>query len=178
MKQPDIEKPDMAQTDENIQPYVLNKGLPRFVGHTEIKRLRKVVDEKNALIEKFKKYDEDRKAYYAGLLEENEELKESLTHFSEELMKVVQEGDMTDSEYKKFLKLYGRWLTYKNDMNRYKGHIAIARQGIKDLEQDLKKLENMVVDAGEMTLLERLTERIHVMHQHLDTVRSRLTTNE
>ena len=52
---------------EPEKPYILNKGLPRFVGDTEFKRLRAVIDEKNALIEKFKAYDEERKAYYKDI---------------------------------------------------------------------------------------------------------------
>ena len=164
--------------EQEERGYVINKGMPRFVGDVEIKRLRKVVDEKNAAIEAFKKYDEERKAYYAGLTEEYEEMKSSFTQFNEELLKVVQDGDMSQSEYKRFMKLYGHWLTYKNNANLYKNVITTAKQGVKDLIKDLNKLEVLVLNAGDMTLIEQLTDRIHVMHQHLDTVRSRLVTDE
>lgn len=166
---------------ENAEPekgYVINKGMPSFVGDVEIKRLRKVVDEKNALIDKYKKYDEERKAYYANFMEEYSEMKESFTQFTEELMKVVENGEMSHSEHKRFMKLYGKWLTYKNHATLYKNTITTARHSVKDLVQDLKVLETLVLNAGDMTLLEQLTDRIHVMHQHLDTVRSRLVTDE
>lgn len=158
--------------------YVINKGMPAFVGDVEIKRLRKIVDEKNAAIESFKKYDEERKAYYANFMEEYSEMKESFTQFTEELAKVVEDGEMSQSEYKRFVKLYGKWVTYKNHAMLYKNAIATAWHGVKNLVQDLKVLEALVINAGDMTLLKQLTDRIHVMHQHLDTVRSRLVTDE
>ena len=164
--------------EQQEKGYVINKGMPRFVGDTEIKRLRKVVDEKNALIEKFKKYDEERKAYYAELMDEYNEMKSSFTQFTDELKKVMEDGEMTHSEYKRFIKLYGHWLTYKNHVMLFKNALATARQSVKDLVKDLKVLEALVVNAGDMTLIEQLTDRIHVMHQHLDTVRSRLEVNE
>ena len=58
--------------------YSPNRGMPRFVGSTEIRRLSKVIEEKNALIEKFRKYDEERKAYYADFMEEYEAMKEMM----------------------------------------------------------------------------------------------------
>ncbi len=168
----------VQENTESEKGYVINKGMPSFVGDVEIKRLRKVVDEKNALIDKYKKYDEERKAYYANFMEEYSGMKESFTQFTEELMKVVEDGEMSHSEHKRFMKLYGKWLTYKNHAALYKNTITTARHSVKDLVQDLKVLEALVINAGEMTLLEQLTDRIHVMHQHLDTVRSRLVTDE
>lgn len=77
------EKMDKAVNKEtqesDVKPYILNKGLPRFVGRTEFRRLDKVIQEKNALIERFKQYDEERKAYYAGFIEDYNEMKESST---------------------------------------------------------------------------------------------------
>ena len=55
----DIYPEAFQSSDDPVKGYVLNKGMPRFVGKTEIVRLRKVVDEKNAIIEKFQKYDEE-----------------------------------------------------------------------------------------------------------------------
>ena len=60
----EIQKENQQEPEKS---YILNKGLPRFVGDTEFKRLRAVIDEKNALIEKFKAYDEERKAYYKDI---------------------------------------------------------------------------------------------------------------
>ena len=182
MMQPENRKEVIEQAvEQNSEPekgYVINKGMPRFVGDVEIKRLRKVVDEKNAAIEKFKKYDEERKAYYAEFLEEYSEMKSLFDKFTEELSKVVDDGKMTASEHKRFMKLYGHWLTYKTHAMLYKNALATARQSVKDLVKDLKVLEALVVNAGDMTLIEQLTERIHIMHQHLDTVRSRLVIDE
>ena len=103
---------------EPEKSYILNKGLPRFVGDTEFKRLRAVIDEKNALIEKFKAYDEERKAYYKdiqnlvdklteekkALHEENAKLCKTIEKlrkkqeplFAPELRQLMETGEMTD----------------------------------------------------------------------------------
>ena len=198
MKQPDIEKPDMAQTDKNIQPYVLNKGLPRFVGHTEIKRLRKVVEEKNALIEKFKKYDEERKEYYKNIQDlvdrlesENSELKKEnaklLTNveklrkkqeplFAPELRGLMESGDMTASEYEKFMNLYAYWLQHRNDVMFYKSRLKTGRGSVKDLKSDIQSIKAILMNAGDMELLDRLSERMLSMTAHLDTLQQRLSS--
>ena len=198
MKQPDIEKPDMAQTDENIQPYVLNKGLPRFVGQTEIKRLRKVVEEKNALIEKFKKYDEERKEYYKNIQDlvdrlesENSELKKEnaklLTNveklrkkqeplFAPELRGLMESGDMTASEYEKFMNLYAYWLQHRNDVMFYKSRLKTGRGSVKDLKSDIQSIKAILMNAGDMELLDRLSERMLSMTAHLDTLLQRLSS--
>lgn len=177
MKGPETTSPVMEQaSDMPEKGYVLNKGLPRFVGHTEIKRLRKVVEEKNALIEKFKKYDEVRKAYYADLMEEYEEMKSSFDQFTLELMNTVEDGDIDSSEQKKILKLYRNWYTYKRKQDLYKEKLVDARHSVKDLREDLTKLENLLgkLSFGNTTEVEQVVERMFVMRKHLDTLQAKI----
>lgn len=164
----------MVMEEKGYRP---NSGMPAFVGNTEIKRLNKVLDEKNALIEKFRKYDEERKAYYAERMEEYEEMKNSFDQFSEELLKVVDDGDMEQSEYRKFLKLYRNWFIYKANADLYKSKLADARDSVRDLREDIKKLEDSLVklDIDKINDLEVLALRMCTMRKHLDTLQMKMS---
>lgn len=172
---PDIQ----LRPEEYGRGYVPNKGLPRFVGQTEITRLRKVVDEKNALIEQFKKYDVERKAYYAAFMEEYNEMKESFDLFNQELLKVVEDGDLSQSEHKKFLKLYRNWFTYKSKAELYKGKLAAARESVRDVKEDIKKIENFLDKfvIGNTSDMELIVTRLFTMRKHLDTLQSKMITD-
>lgn len=187
-----------VQEQQEVPAYVLNKGLPRFVGQTEIKRLRKVVEEKNELIEKFKKYDEERNEYYKNIQDlvdrlggENKELKkENITLqtnieklrkkqeplFAPELRKLMESGDMTISEYEKFMNLYAYWLQHRNDVMFYKSRLKTGRGSVKDLKSDIQSIKAILMNAGDMELLDRLSERMLSMTAHLDTLQQRLSS--
>ena len=187
-----------TQEQQEVPAYVLNKGLPRFVGQTEIKRLRKVVEEKNALIEKFKKYDEERKEYYKNIQDlvdrlesENSELKKENTKlltnveklrkkqeplFAPELRGLMESGDMTASEYEKFMNLYAYWLQHRNDVMFYKSRLKTGRGSVKDLKSDIQSIKAILMNAGDMELLDRLSERMLSMTAHLDTLQQRLSS--
>lgn len=187
-----------TQEQQEVPAYVLNKGLPRFVGQTEIKRLRKVVEEKNALIEKFKKYDEERKEYYKNIQDlvdrlesENSELKKEnaklLTNveklrkkqeplFAPELRGLMESGDMTASEYEKFMNLYAYWLQHRNDVMFYKSRLKTGRGSVKDLKSDIQSIKAILMNAVDMELLDRLSERMLSMTAHLDTLQQRLSS--
>lgn len=186
------------QEQQENPAYVLNKGLPRFVGQTEIKRLRKVVEEKNALIEKFKKYDEERKEYYKNIQDlvdrlesENSELKKENAKlqtnveklrkkqeplFAPELRGLMESGDMTASEYEKFMNLYAYWLQHRNDVMFYKSRLKTGRGSVKDLKSDIQSIKAILMNAGDMELLDRLSERMLSMTAHLDTLQQRLSS--
>lgn len=198
MNQSETKKSDMDLNEESVLPYVLNKGMPRFVGQTEIKRLRKVVEEKNALIEKFKKYDEERKEYYKNIQDlvdrlesENSELKKENTKlltnveklrkkqeplFAPELRGLMESGDMTASEYEKFMNLYAYWLQHRNDVMFYKSRLKTGRGSVKDLKSDIQSIKAILMNAGDMELLDRLSERMLSMTAHLDTLQQRLSS--
>lgn len=183
---------------EPEKPYILNKGLPRFVGDTEFKRLRAVIDEKNALIEKFKAYDEERKAYYKdiqnlvdrltdekkALHEENAKLCKTIEKlrkkqeplFAPELRQLMETGEMTASEYEKFMTLYAFWLQHRNDVMFYKSRLKTGRGSVKDLKGDIQSIKAILMNAGDMELLDRLSERLLSMTAHLDTLQQRLSS--
>ena len=162
--------------DEPEKGYILNLGMPRFVNETEIRRLRKVVKEKNALIEKFKKYDEERKAYYAERKEEYDAMKQSFDQFSLELAKAVEDGELDASEHGKFMKLYRHWYTYKCRQELYKGKLAEARHSVREVRDDLSKLEALlgVLPLTSTSGLEQVVNRMITMRKHLDTLQSKM----
>ena len=168
-----------AVPDEPERGYVLNKGMPRFVGRTEFRRLRMIIDEKNALIEKFRKYDEERKEYYSAFMDEYKEMKDSFDLFSQELLKVVDDGDMTPSEHKKFLKLYKNWFTYKSKAEYYKDKLAAARENVRDVRDDIRKFEDLIgkIELGNTGDIELVTQRLFSMRKHLDTLQAKMIVN-
>ena len=174
------EKMDKAVNKEthesDVKPYILNKGLPRFVGRTEFRRLDKVIQEKNALIERFKQYDEERKAYYAGFIEDYNEMKESFDHFNEELMKVVEDGDLDQSDYRKVMKLYRNWLTYKSNCELYRDKLCGARQSVCDIRNDIDRLEALMgqLSPEEISHQEQIISRMFTMRKHLDNLQSKV----
>ncbi len=188
-----------SRATQEIPVYVPNKGLPSFVGSTEIKRLRKVVDEKNVLIENFKKYDEERKEYYKdiqGLVDhlesENSNLKEEVNQlqkdveklrrkqeplFAPELRLLMESGDINATEYEKFMTLYSYWLSHRNDVKLYKNRLNTVRGCIKNLKGDLQSIKDTLTTAGNMELLDRLSELMYFMTSHLDILQQRLSSS-
>ena len=188
----------VAHSAETEKGYIINKGMPRFVGTTEIKRLRKVIEEKNAAIDAFKKYDDERKEYYKNIqnlvdrLEgENAELKKEIVKlqtnveklrkkqeplFAPELRKLMESGDMTASEYDKFMNLYAYWLQHRNDVMFYKSRLKTGRGSVKDLKSDIQSIKAILMNAGDIELLDRLSERMLSMTAHLDTLQQRLSS--
>ncbi len=161
---------------EQQEGYSPNRRLPPFVGPTELRRLNKVIEEKNALIEKFKKYDEERKAYYADFVEEYDAMKESFEQFSQELKKVFEDEGREPSDYKKMLRLYRNWLKYKNNAEHYKDKLAAARESVREIKDDVRKLEEVLgqLDLESISSLEHVVSRMFAMRKHLDTLHSKI----
>ena len=177
------ERPDQIQNQKEDMPegYVLNKGLPTFVGDTEIRRLRAVIREKNRAIEAFKKYDEERKAYYAKVVaddarvkEENQSMKEFVDSFMEELKAVYADGEISQSDYEQMTKLFANWYTYKTHSALYKGKLKSARSSIHDLQEDLDCLERAMTGIGDFRTATQIADRFVLVRQHLDNLLSKL----
>lgn len=167
----------LTDVREQHEGYTPNKRLPRFVGPTEIRRLSKVIEEKNALIEKFKEYDEERKAYYAEFLEEYEAMKESFDQFTLELRKACEDEELELSDYKKILRLYHNWLNYKNDAEHYKQKLAAARESVHAVCADVAKLEGLVgrLDYYRLSDLESVVALMSTTRKHLEILQAKMT---
>jgi len=84
-------------SEDEIRANMSNRNL-QLTLKGELQRLRKVIEEKNAIIAKFKKYDEERKAYYSKF-EKNYKLMQE--RFSE-LADAVNDCDGLDYGTKEF----------------------------------------------------------------------------
>lgn len=188
----------MDKKEDKLEYRPLNKGMPGFVAHTENIRLKKVIEEKNRCISEFKKYDEERKAYYQDiqnlvdrLTDEKKVLQEEKANFlktienlrkkqeplfAPELRKLMECGDLTATEYEKFMKLYAYWLQHRNDVMFYKSRLKQGRSSVKDLRKDLKGINEILLMAGNMELLDKLSQKMLAMTAHLDTLQSRLSS--
>ena len=192
MKQFDNKQEVIAQevtehvSDTPEKGYVINKGLPSFVGPTEFKRLNKVIDEKNELIANYKNIQElvDRlESENSELKKENVKLQANVEKlrkkqeplFAPELRELMESSSINASEYEKFMNLYAYWLQHRNDVLFYKSRLKQGRSSVKDLKKDLQSIKAILTSAGNMGLLDRLSERIFSMTAHLDTLQQRLS---
>ena len=118
-------------TEEEVKAYIPNRNLQLTLS-SEVKRLRKVIDEKDALIAKFKRYDEERKQYYHRF-EQNYEMMEERFN---ELADAINDCDEIDDGTKEFYK--------EVIMRLYKGKVATDKEKsvIQKAFSDLKKLQD------------------------------------
>lgn len=96
--------------------------------------------------------------------------------FASELKELLEAGDMTATEYEKFLKLYAYWLQHRNDVMFYKSRLKTGCSSVKDLKKDLKAIKEVLSHAGDMELLDRLSDKMLAMTAHLDTLQQRLSS--
>ena len=102
----------------------------------EIIRLRKIIEEKNAAIKGFKKYDADRKKYYARL-EENYKIMEE--RFSE-INAAIDKCEDLDSNSKEY---YHRLVT---NLNVWKYNNEVERTALGGVLTRLNKLKQHIVN--------------------------------
>lgn len=88
---------------KNDKGYIPNKNL-KLTPDVEIKRLRKVIDEKNALIEKFKSYDAQRNDYVRRLQKNYELMEERFVDFNNALEECEGLEDDVREYYKNVVK--------------------------------------------------------------------------
>lgn len=118
-------------TEEEDRGYIPNRKL-QLTQKAEIVRLKKVIEEKNALIDKFKKYDGERKLHYSRF-EQNYALMEERFN---EFLEAINDCDEIDDGTKEFYK--------EVVMRLYKGKVATDKKKsvIQKAFSDLKKLQD------------------------------------
>lgn len=121
----DVRKGDVTyeETDDGkkvaVHHQLTNYGLKLSI-EQEVKRLRIVVEEKNKAIEAFKKYDEERKAYYAKFEQNYAMMEEQYNQFledvGEELGDDVRKG--VEKMWKSGLKMKQKYEKALNELKR------------------------------------------------------------
>ena len=102
----------------------------------EIIRLRKIIEEKNAAIKGFKKYDADRKKYYARL-EENYKIMEERFFEINAAIDKCEDLDLNSKEY------YHRMVT---NLNLWKYNNEVERTALGGVMTRLDKLKQHIVN--------------------------------
>ncbi len=118
-------------TEEEVKAYLPNLHL-ELTQKAEIKRLKGVIKEKDRAITAFKKYDEERKAYYHHFEQNYEMMEERFNEFLEAINDCDEIDDGTKEFYKRVV------------MRLYKGKVATDKEKsvIQKAFSDLKKLQD------------------------------------
>ena len=58
----------------------------------------------------------------------------------------------------------------------YKSRLKTGRGSVKDLKSDIQSIKAILMNAADMELLDRLSERMLSMTAHLDTLQQRLSS--
>ena len=118
-------------TEEEERAYIPNRKL-QLTQKAEIVRLRKVIEEKNAAITKFKKYDENRNEYCHRLEQNYALMEERFGEFADAINECDDIDDGTKDFYKEVV------------MRLYKGKVATDKEKsvIQKAFSDLKKLQD------------------------------------
>lgn len=112
----------------------------------EIIRLKKVIDEKNKAIEGFKKYDADRKKYYARMEENYKIMEERFSEINNAIDKCEDLDSSSKEYYHRLVSNINVW-KYNNDVERTAlGGIMTRLDKFKQHIVNLESLVSMIDD--------------------------------
>lgn len=131
-------------TEEELKAYIPNRNLQLTLSG-EVKRLRKVIEEKDALITKFKKYDEERKAYYRRFEQNYQMMEERFNEFLE----AINDCDEIDDGSKEFYKeVVMRLYRGKVTTDKEKSVLQVAQSHLLKLQECFNNLEFAMMGVG------------------------------
>ena len=136
---------------------VLNMGQPHFSNDEELKS-----------------YINNLQNEVAKAKEECAEMKEFVDSFKEDLEEVYANNDVSKDEYSQLVKIFGQWYTYKNHSKFYHSKLKSAQSSIRDLKEDLQKLEKITKGLGNLRSATQIADRFLIVRHHLDNLASRL----
>lgn len=158
----------------------LNKAL-QLTTQQEIERLNKVIAEKNEAIASFKKYDEERKAYYKNVIEDNNRLKaenKSLNAKFKMFEQVVDHGNLELSllDKKKVLSLYKRWSALRSQALVYQTRLQKGSADLSRLSQLIDTILKLAM-SDDIDDIVRLTNKIEKAHTLIEEIKGKLSTS-
>lgn len=131
-------------TEEEERAWIPNRKL-RLTQKAEIVRLRKVIDEKNAAISKFKKYDEERSEYCHRLEQNYAIMEERFGEFAD----AINECDEIDDGTKEFYKeVVMRLYQGKVNSDKDKSVFQKALSELNKLQDCLNNMEFVMMGVG------------------------------
>ena len=168
-------KDRQQQQQEQVPGYIINRDMPQFTPATEIRRLRRVIAEKDELIKKFKAYDQQRKAYYAAFEEDYKAMKDSFDEFNAALTAICNDGYVEKSDLKRLKKLFSLWLGFKHDAAAAKVAMNQALQQCTPLDGDIVRLRKMLASLPRFSDIEDFSATIAQVQGHVDALRGTLS---
>ena len=153
-------------TEEEMKAYIPNRNLQLTLSG-EVKRLRKVIEEKDALITKFKKYDEERKSYYRRFEQNYEMMEERFNEFLEAINDCDDIDDGTKVFYKEVvMRLYrGKVATDKE-----KSVLQVAHSHLLKLQECFNNLEFAIMGVGNVQKRAELLNELRKMKVRYDNI--------
>ncbi len=153
-------------TEEEVKVWIPNRKL-QLTQKAEIERLKKVIKEKDALIEKFKKYDEERKVYY-NRFEQNYALMEERF---KELAEAISDCDEIDDGTKDFYKeVVMRLYKGKVTTDKEKSVIQKAFSDLTKLQDCFNNMDFVIMGVGNAQKKAELLNELRKMHIRYDNI--------
>ena len=153
-------------TEEEVKAYIPNRNFQLTLSG-EVKRLRKVIEEKDALITKFKKYDEERKAYYRRF-EQNYEMMEKRF---DEFLEAINDCDDIDDGTKGFDKeVVMRLYRGKVTIDKEKPVLQSSQSKLLKLQDCFNNLEFAMMGVGNVQKRAELLNELRKMKVRYDNI--------
>lgn len=155
-------------TEEEVKAYIPNRNLQLTLS-SEVKRLRKVIDEKDALIAKFKRYDEERKQYYHRFEQNYEMMEERFNELADAINSCDEIDDGTKEFYREVvMRLYrGKVATDKD-----KSVLQVAYSNLMKLQDCFTNLEFTIMGVGNAQKRAELLNELRKMKVRYDNITS------
>lgn len=155
-------------TEEEAKAYIPNRNL-QLTQVAEIKRLRKVIEEKDKLIDKFKRYDEERKSY-CHRLEQNYEMMEERFN---ELADAVNDCEDIDDGTKEFYKeVIMRLYRGKVAQDKEKSVLQTSLTQLSKLQEIINNLEFVMMGVGNSQKKAELLSELRKLQVRYDNILS------
>lgn len=155
-------------TEEEVKAYIPNRNLQLTLS-SEVKRLRKVIDEKDALIAKFKRYDEERKQYYHRFEQNYEMMEERFNELADAINSCDEIDDGTKEFYREVvMRLYrGKVATDKD-----KSVLQVAYSNLMKLQDCFTNMEFTIMGVGNAQKRAELLNELRRMKVRYDNITS------
>jgi len=155
-------------TEEEVKAYIPNRNLQLTLS-SEVKRLRKVIDEKDALIAKFKRYDEERKQYYHRFEQNYEMMEERFNELADAINSCDEIDDGTKEFYREVvMRLYrGKVATDKD-----KSVLQVAYSNLIKLQDCFTNMEFTIMGVGNAQKRAELLNELRKMKVRYDNITS------
>ncbi len=153
-------------TEDEVRAYLPNLRL-QLTQKAEIERLRKVIQEKDALIAKFKEYDAERTEYCHRLEQNNSLMEERFCEFADAIGECEEIDDGTKDFYKEVVyRLYKGKVN--NDMEKSVLQQSLAK--LRKMQENFNYLEFEINGVGNVKKKSGLLNEFRKLYEKYDNI--------